>query len=717
MARRRKQSPTKPPSEPPLEPARIWLDQYAKWHVPVYNPPSQSRSSSDVPEKQLELVVSNPPTMAFYDEEKTQRLINSLESVLQDIPLQASVQGNGSRTPSMVRYLFAKLFYPLCTHDEGIGKDMWREISNKIVCNRLTHEALLHALKVVTERLFGKRIYTATEPLHPGAKPDRFDGTTAATLKKVDFAVFLEDEDIALFLVEGKTPPVLRSLGILFNGESIRINFQEESPTSGEKILFKLIFYMYLWKRKRLVITSFREAFILELHESESGMIFLSYSKKIELHENSELFRAMLGMILTELEIASYQPFDANTAFASYREGLLAEANERAESRSERGSGPPSDPCSGPPSGPSGGAGPSGGGRGSGSWNTTKTSGTRGTKCSHGETNGTLTDTNSADEIASSRVTRSMSKPLIKAEHEEAVRSMTSLMLGDESLHIIGPGIDLLLDRDSVSPFPKLSTSGRVPCLKVISTLECLNGLILEAVLQGSNDSDSVSEAVGSTFIVKVVDVSQLSYEKYRNSLEELVKEYKTYYLLAIAKRSGRYTNIIQKFTPTCYGLYFDRAQSTDLFALVIECVGDVDLAEYMSWSESDKVALMKSLLALHSIGLKHGDPDERNVGIDRNSVDPTYRFFDFGCSSWHKCHGITECRELKDQIRILYDLQEPPWDPLLIQERTTREHAFPFCNLEDVEDGMQLFETERTVLRLRALGAQYYQEFTHRQD
>ncbi|KAL5531822.1 hypothetical protein ACEPAF_5385 [Sanghuangporus sanghuang] len=288
-----------------------------------------------------------------------------------------------------------------------------------------------------------------------------------------------------------------------------------------------------------------------------------------------------------------------------------------------------------------------------------------------------------------------MSKSLIKAEREETVQSMTSLMPGAESLHVIGPGIDLLLDRDSVSPFPKLPTSGRVPCLKVISKLESLNEFILEAVLQGSDGSDSVSMAVGPTFIVKVVDVSQLSFEKYRNSLEELVKEYKTYYLLALAKRFGRYTNIIQKLTPTCYGLYFDRGRSTDVFTLVIECVGDVGLSEYMSWSGSDKVGLMQSLLALHSIGLKHGDPNERNVGIDRNSVDPTYRIFDFDCSSWHKCHGVTECRELKDQFQMLFDLQEPLWDSLLIQERTIREYALPFCNLEGV----------------------YYQEFSQGED
>lgn len=71
------------------------------------------------------------------------------------------------------------------------------------------------------------------------------------------------------------------------------------------------------------------------------------------------------------------------------------------------------------------------------------------------------------------------------------------------------------------------------------------------------------------------------------------------------------------------------------------------------------RVGLMQSLLALHSIGLKHGDPDERNVGIDRDGVDVTYRFFDFGCSTWHKCHGITDCEELKQQIRMLYDTQE----------------------------------------------------------
>lgn len=146
-----------------------------------------------------------------------------------------------------------------------------------------------------------------------------------------------------------------------------------------------------------------------------------------------------------------------------------------------------------------------------------------------------------------------------------------------------------MVDRDSVSPLPKLPTSARVPCLKVVGKLECLNGYVFEAVLQDLDGSDSVSEPVRPAFVVKVVNVSQLSYDEYRNTLEELVKEYKTYYLLALAKQSGRFNNVIQKFTPTCYGLYLTKGGSGDVFALVMEHVGDVELAEYTTWSGSNK--------------------------------------------------------------------------------------------------------------------------------
>lgn len=236
--------------EPPLEPARIWLEKNAKWHVPEYKPPSRSPSSSEVPYKHLEFVCLNAPVMAFHDAEKAKRFINTLEGVLQNTPLRATPEGNGNRSPNMVRYLFAKLFHAYRTQEDGIPKDMWRELSNEIVvssyyadvsllslshpqCNRLTHEALLHALKTVLHRLLGKDIYTATEPLHPDAQPGRFDGTTTATLKETDFAVFwegLDGKDIALFLVEGKTPLVLRSLGILLAGDPIRINFGTVNP-------------------------------------------------------------------------------------------------------------------------------------------------------------------------------------------------------------------------------------------------------------------------------------------------------------------------------------------------------------------------------------------------------------------------------------------------------------------------------------------------------
>ena len=144
----------------------------------------------------------------------------------------------------------------------------------------------------------------------------------------------------------------------------------------------------------------------------------------------------------------------------------------------------------------------------------------------------------------------------------------------------------LTLERDPAVPFPNLSTLAQIPCLKVITYHEAINGITYEAALQnpdGSFDEDKCD------FVIKTIDASQLEYERYRNSFEELVTEYKAYYLLALAKRAGRFDRVIEKFTPTCYGLYQGKRGFKGVFALVVGHVGEVDLTQYRYWSGSDK--------------------------------------------------------------------------------------------------------------------------------
>ena len=122
---------------------------------------------------------------------------------------------------------------------------------------------------------------------------------------------------------------------------------------------------------------------------------------------------------------------------------------------------------------------------------------------------------------------------------------------------------------------------------------------------------------------------------------------------------------------------------------------------------------MVQSLLALHSLGLYHGDPDERNVAIRREDADDTYRYFDFGNCHWHWCPGITDCEELRCQVRIIYNFQPPPWDPKELQERTVREYGLPFCNLKAILGGTESFKYEPAILRLKRQANRYEAEFS----
>ena len=56
------------------------------------------------------------------------------------------------------------------------------------------------------------------------------------------------------------------------------------------------------------------------------------------------------------------------------------------------------------------------------------------------------------------------------------------------------------------------------------------------------------------------------------------------------------------------------------------------------------RTGVLESLICLHSLGLWHGDAEERNIARDRE--DKTFKFIDFCSSTWHDCPGAAVCEE-----------------------------------------------------------------------
>ena len=106
-----------------------------------------------------------------------------------------------------------------------------------------------------------------------------------------------------------------------------------------------------------MVITCFQEAIILELHRVTSG-IYLSYSGVIDNDMSSDLFRALLGLILVELRHNTpFEPFSIDEELAR-----LQEASSRTRLRT-RPTRPPNYRGTGSVSGSSSTAGSSSGSR------------------------------------------------------------------------------------------------------------------------------------------------------------------------------------------------------------------------------------------------------------------------------------------------------------------------------------------------------------------
>ena len=139
------------------------------------------------------------------------------------------------------------------------------------------------------------------------------------------------------------------------------------------------------------------------------------------------------------------------------------------------------------------------------------------------------------------------------------------------------------LVRDANTPFPVLPTTDLVPCLTLVDEITTSSvGGIYKAKLWAPWDT-KVSE-----FIIKVVDCRMRSHNEYKNAFLELLKEYENYYVFGQLKRDNVHVDVIERTTPTCYGLYKAR-KSVDVFALVIEYAGQVIIDRWKGWELSEK--------------------------------------------------------------------------------------------------------------------------------
>lgn len=122
---------------------------------------------------------------------------------------------------------------------------------------------------------------------------------------------------------------------------------------------------------------------------------------------------------------------------------------------------------------------------------------------------------------------------------------------------------------------------------------------------------------------------------------------------------------------------------------------------------------MLKSALCLHSIGLNHGDLDERNIAYYENSEDSedNYKFFDFGNSRFHRCSGVQHCEELSFLLRSLglnSPVDDPPFDVDDFQLTMRRQYKLPFINLEQRLRRASRVKEEPLLERLDELARMY---------
>ncbi|KAK0227651.1 hypothetical protein IW262DRAFT_1346441 [Armillaria fumosa] len=105
---------------------------------------------------------------------------------------------------------------------------------------------------------------------------------------------------------------------------------------------------------------------------------------------------------------------------------------------------------------------------------------------------------------------------------------------------------------------------------------------------------------------------------------------------------------------PVCYGVFC--RPDGGWFGFLLEDVGDnLEDIYGMEWSDvkrgvstAEWQKLINSVFKLHSLGVKHGDLEPRNVAQTMDG----FKFFDFGRSKLHVCQR-DECGELQDLLEV----------------------------------------------------------------
>ncbi|EJD08066.1 uncharacterized protein FOMMEDRAFT_150738 [Fomitiporia mediterranea MF3/22] len=207
-------------------------------------------------------------------------------------------------------------------------------------------------------------------------------------------------------------------------------------------------------------------------------------------------------------------------------------------------------------------------------------------------------------------------------------------------------------------------------------------GNVFEAIPDGDEHNGALER---QRYAIKTVGKGETDRE--RGCVRRLLNE------LAIYRRIGQTSPAAMKIVPQCYGLF----ETTRTLALVMDYEGDV-LSRDENWPEltrNERHKLYNAILALHRLGVYHGDLEPRNIV---HGSDGSFKIIDFTSSTIHHCDQRNGCAEL---VRIRKQLRLNDERVRLPESRLTRSSS-PFHNtspahVKIVPQCYDLFETIRT--------------------
>ncbi|EJD06895.1 kinase-like protein [Fomitiporia mediterranea MF3/22] len=147
-------------------------------------------------------------------------------------------------------------------------------------------------------------------------------------------------------------------------------------------------------------------------------------------------------------------------------------------------------------------------------------------------------------------------------------------------------------------------------------------GTVFEAIPDGDKPNGALESR---RYAIKTVGKGETDKEK--GCARRLLNE------LAIYRHIGKTSLVSMTIVPQCYGLFETRRT----LALVMDYEGDV-LSRDENWPEltrDERRGLYEAILALHKLGVCHGDLEPRNIVRDSNG---SFKIIDFTSSTLHTC-------------------------------------------------------------------------------